>query len=161
MSAALKQFLFDQYDGFRDKRARNPNLNRPVQIDNRDGDTSSSFCDMDVTVSHHQDNTFTLEMRQAPQDEAVKGLIERNGGHWEPGVPATLINVRMNLKVSDAPLLRKLAKAIRRVTARGQTYPESNWKWVCPRTAEALENFAQNLREFRHAQVQNSNRVAS
>jgi hypothetical protein len=38
-----------------------------------------------------------------------------------------------------------LARAIRRVIGRGQRYPDPNWKWICPRTANSLERFARLL----------------
>jgi hypothetical protein len=82
-------------------------------------------------------------------------LIEaENGRIWQgaAGLSSTPVLCRIHVRPKDAPpFLRKLARAVRRVTAKGQSYPDPNWKWLADRTADSLERFAQHVDEFRRS----------
>jgi hypothetical protein len=119
-----------------------------VKIDDRQrGDVYPGFCGMQVTDGDDDGSSVCLEMSPAPYDEQVCKLVNRHGGKFtEDRFGAT---IRIPIRRKDSRLVCKLAKAVRRVTGRGKRYLDSNWKWVCPRTAASLERFADVLETVR------------
>lgn len=107
-------------------------------------DHYDGFCRMYVNISDLTD-MLALELRNAPHNGAVTALVQSMGGEIDACPWAATISVRLSR--NDAAFVMKLARAIRRTMARGQRYLEPNWKWIAPRTADALERFARCLRK--------------
>ena len=121
-----------------------------VRIDDEDArDTCISFCRMSVWV-HDDRDTSNLELENSPYNEGVVSFIADLGGR----IDRTPRGANITLTVRHAGgsrSVRELAKAIRRVTGRGQRYPDPNWKWIARRTADSLERFASFLTQANRA----------
>jgi hypothetical protein len=120
-----------------------------VRIDDRqESDVYPGFCEIHVSVQDPDGSSVLLELSPAPHNAEVCEVVERHGGqvtHAPLGV-----SVRLSVGPKDARRVRDLARAIRRVIGRGQRYPDPNWKWLCPRTANSLERFARLLARANH-----------
>lgn len=116
-----------------------------LRIDDRkQEDVYPGFCDIRVTVSDAGGESFTLELQQPPLNEEVREFVEAHGGQIQETPAVTAITILLN--VASAPrIINGLAKVIRRITRRGERYTDRNLKWICPRTADALERFASAL----------------
>lgn len=111
--------------------------------DRQERDVYPGFCEIRVTVQDPEGSSALLELSPAPHSAEVGEVVERHGGqvtHEQFGT-----TIRLTLVRGDAHRVRDLARAIRRVTRRGQRYSDPNWKWICPRTADSLERFADAL----------------
>lgn len=108
------------------------------------------FCQIELSL--RQDGLLGLDLSHAPVDQAVRQLVESAGGQIQTGAIGTSLTII--LKPSQSAFIRKLAKAIRRLVGRGQTYLDRNWRWICPRTADSLERLAANLDEYRRGSRQ-------
>ncbi len=111
-------------------------------------DVASDFCDMTLTVEADV-SQFTLTLFPVPTSAGLLELVKELDGE----IVQRRDNTRIVLKlgINKVTQLRELAKETRRITGRGKTYLNSNWKWICPRTANSLDRFATNLTEFRRA----------
>lgn len=105
-------------------------------------DHHAGFCRVWFNIPIDGD-TFTLRLENAPHNDDVTALIKAMDGEITKSPIGTTIIVPLH--ASNAKFVRDLAKAIRRVTARGQRYSDKNWKWVSRRTADTLERFASIL----------------
>lgn len=110
-------------------------------------DKAHLMCHLSVTVTAPPANTIVLEMYQVPTNAKVEKLVKAHGGQISRVLEQ--VHIKLVLGMADAPFIRELAQAIRRITGRGQRYTNSNWKWVCPRTADSLDDFARVLKETR------------
>lgn len=119
-----------------------------IRIDDQSqGDVHLGFCQIHLSAQRSDDTSVLLELSPAPHDAEVEEMVNRHGGHITHGsIGAT---IQLPLGPRDARRVRDLARAIRRVTRRGQRYPDPNWKWICPRTADSLERFAELLARAR------------
>lgn len=121
-----------------------------IRIDDENADDRyDGFCRIWVNVPDTSDDAFTLELQNAPHNSDVTALVKGVGG--EINESPLVATTKIPLQADDAPFVLKLAKAIRRTTARGQRYPDPNWKWISRRTADALERFAAVLVTARRA----------
>jgi hypothetical protein len=116
--------------------------------DRRESDGYPGFCEIHVSAPAPDGSSVLLELSPAPHNAEVCELVERHGGQIRQGSLGATI--QLSLTFRDARHVRDLARAIRRVTRRGQRYPDPNWKWICPRTADSLERFARLLAQARH-----------
>ena len=125
------------------------------RIDDRnDGDVYPLFCGILVAVPAPPDNEVLLVLDNAPHNSDVLELLQEHGGRYTTD---RLGSVRIKLALragsrGDSAFLRAFAKSIRKVVGRGQRYPDPQWKWICPRTAAALDLFADALKEFNSRQ---------
>jgi hypothetical protein len=62
-----------------------------------------------------------------------------------------LASITMSFSLSQVGIVRGLAKKIDSITGRGRHYPVRNWKWICPRTANSLNRFADYVMAFRRS----------
>lgn len=106
-------------------------------------DVRALFCQIIVAV--RPDDSFSLTLHNAPFSDEVRAVVGRRGGR-ALGDPPTVIELDF-LSPRSARAVRELAAAVRGVTARGRRYPNPNWKWVAPRTADSLLRFALLLAE--------------
>ena len=93
-----------------------------------------------------ESNEFQLTLYPIPWDEGVETLAEELGGQWQETPTGRLLKVPMTIR--SVPDIRKLVRAIRRVTGRGKRYLDPRWKWSTRRTADSLERFARLLVEW-------------
>lgn len=90
--------------------------------------------------------SFLLILHNSPINPDVETLVTSRDGRIleEP----TCRRIELDLTIKDVPYIRKLAKAIKKIVGRGESYSNKNWKWVCLRIAEALERLAFRLHSF-------------
>ena len=155
LGTRLREYLARQYSPRPPASAGATTKVQPISIDDRHaGDVYPAFCQIIVTVPDDGDDLFLLEFLHPPHNEEVEELITDKGGRVGQltagpcGPPVTL---RIHVRPKDTPFLRQLARAVRRVTGRGRSYADPNWKWLAPRTAASLERLARHLDEFRRS----------
>lgn len=110
--------------------------------DRRPVDYFWAFCEMVLEV--RPDETMTLTLNFPPLNDAVRTVVDNHRGRvMSHPIPAIVLD----LPAADdaAAAVHDLAAAIKGVTRRGQRYPEKNWKWIAPRTADSLIRFARVL----------------
>jgi hypothetical protein len=142
----LRDYLLDTYESA-DLRRRNRAVDSPIVIDDRCGQDLLSFCTMTVRVPDSSGDTLILSIQHIPLTERSRSLIEGQGGNiraFPDGYTAEI-----TLSVKNVTFIRKLARTIGQTTGRGKRYANSNWKWICPRTAASLERFATVLMSYR------------
>jgi hypothetical protein len=151
MAANLSSHLLDAYVSSRGQRPLKTAQGLSLKIDDQnEGDTHQVFRQINAVFPGPNADTFVLELHNAPYDDAVRELIEAHGGQIKVEATGSAITLPLNAK--NAPLIRKFAKAVRRIIGRGRRYPVPNWKWICPRTATSLEQLADHLAAFRQGQ---------
>jgi hypothetical protein len=100
------------------------------------------YCDINVQFTPLDDN-YTLILSHAPLNREIETLVRSHCG--------TVVNtddtkeIRLALTATDSSIILEIATAIRRATAitPGQRrYPDPEWRWICPRAARSLEEFA-------------------
>jgi hypothetical protein len=156
LGSQLRAFLVVRYDHAATRGKPKPAAaNQPIRIDDRQPrDRYSRYCDIFVRVPDNRNGLFLLELYHTPYNAEVEDLVKVKGGRiWQgaAGPSSAPVLCRIPVRPKDARFLRKLARAVRGVTAKGQTYPDPNWKWLADRTADSLERFAQYVDEFRRS----------
>ncbi len=116
-----------------------------IRIDSRtSGDVYPFFCDVHLSIHDLDSDRFELELRHPPLTEEVRKVVIAH--HGEVHEHRLMTAVRITLAIDTArPIVLELAAAIRAVTRRGANYVDRNWKWICPRTAASLDQFARVL----------------
>jgi hypothetical protein len=149
MASNLRAFLFTTYDGFSDKRCKDLDKNHPFKVDDReDGDVAVDFCDIFVSVPDMNKPEFELSLQNCPHNAEVQQLIADNGGKITAGPAVGAISFCIQLNVKEGSFVNKLARAIKHVIGRGQSYEVPNWRWIAPRTAKSLTQLARRLSDF-------------
>jgi hypothetical protein len=155
LGTQLREYLARQYRPRPPASAGATAKVQPISIDDRDaGDVYPAFCQIIVTVPDTADGLFSLELLHPPHDAEVEELITDKGGRagqLAAGPCGPPVSFHIHIRPKDAPFLRQLARAVRRVIGRGRSYADPNWKWLVPRTAASLERLAQHLDEFRRS----------
>jgi hypothetical protein len=157
LGTQLRAFLVERYgDAATRGKPKPADANQPIRIDDRKPrDRYSRYCDVFVRVPDNRDGLFLLELHHPPYNAEVEMLIKAKDGRiWQgaAGPSSAPVLCRIPVRPKDvSPFLRKLARAVRGVTAKGQSYPNPNWKWLADRTADSLERFAQHVDEFRRS----------
>jgi hypothetical protein len=119
-----------------------------VRIDDRrESDVYPGFCEINVSAQASDGSYLLLELAPAPYNAEIRELVEQHGGQVTQAPGGATI--RLAVSRGDTRIVRELARAVRRVIRRGQRYPDPNWKWICPRTADSLERFASVMSEAR------------
>lgn len=143
----LTKYIADAYVCLADRRCKNLDADRPITIDDKGlHDVHPRFCLMAVRVADSGDDTLILSMQHVPLTPEVRSLILDQGGTIREilsGQTAEIV-----LKTNSAPFIRRLAKSIRSAVGRGKRYDDPNWKWLCPRTADSLDRFAQVVKAY-------------
>ena len=142
----FKKYLFNRYGGFGDKRVKDINKDYPFKIDDQtDGDNHDRFCGIFVRVI--DDANFELDLtNNAPTSPKIKELVESKRGEVQAESDYGSINVTLTL--DDHIFIERLSNEIDRLIAPGRKYTDPNWKWLCPRTAESLRQFAGVLKSY-------------
>jgi hypothetical protein len=136
----LKQVLFNAYGGFADKRIKNLERGKLFIVDDRtrsDEDAAGKlflwFCQVLAEVI--DGDTVKIILRgDIPEGPLVAKWFEQHG--------ATKSNFGLELVVprrAEAEL-SALAAGFRAIVRPGVQYPVKSYKYVCPRTAGAIEH---------------------
>lgn len=146
MSIQLKQFLFNQYGSFADKRIKNIDKSDRFRIDDGDGDDKEYlFCLISVEVK--EGNTFDLVLaNHPPSNREIERFITAKGGTVTKEADNIMFKVR--LRITDAQYIDRLSGLINGLVGPNKRYKNPNWKWLCPRTSASLSKFANILRQF-------------
>lgn len=141
----FKKYLFEKYDGFRDKRVKDIAKDYSFKIDDQaPEDNKELFCGIFVRVV--KGTTFELHLtNNAPLNSIVKKLIESKGGEVNESVQSS---IKVELSCKDYEFILKLSNEIKGLVAPDKQYSNPNWKWLCPRTANSLTRFAEILTNY-------------
>ena len=119
----------------------------PIRIDDQcKSDCYRAFCQIAVTVPRQDQDIFVLTLSNVPWDEHVEARAEELNGCWSR-LPYGR-RLTLELSARGVSKVRRLAHAIDKVTGRGRTYLDSNWKWMTRRTAGSLDQFADRLKRY-------------
>lgn len=137
----LKKTLFDNYDGFADKRIKNLDSGNLFIIDDRtekdigaDKQLFPYFCLMFAEVQ--SDGTIKIILRgNVPMGPLVKKWISENNCEFIKAPQGSLSFV---VEKGETKTLTDLAKAFHAIVAHGKRNKISNYKIVCPRTVKSL-----------------------
>jgi hypothetical protein len=143
----LRHFLLEAYGGFADRRYKDPSQDHPIKIDEESTtDVSNQFCRIFVRVPDRNGRSFIVTMHHAPINADARELIVEQGGE----IVSTQygLTVTLRLQITKLTFLRKLSQTIRNTVGRGKTYADPNWKWICGRTADSLDHFADVLKDY-------------
>jgi hypothetical protein len=153
---SIKQRLFDEYDGFADRRIKRIEKGKNFIVDDRSeedmgsgGRLLSYVCMIFAEVTNEEtpsaeEISVTL-CGNVPDSLGVQAWAAKNG------VKVRTTSFQRTLKVriarGEQHRLRSLASAIRAIVSPGARYSTANYKYVCPRTATSLERLAKVLDE--------------
>jgi hypothetical protein len=134
----LKEVLFSKYEGFADKRSKNIDKGELFIIDGRgrsdcgaDKKLFGWFCTMFAEVIDGKTVKVTLG-GGVPRSQSVDRWIRDYGVEQGHGLT-------FNVTPSDLAKLPQLAAAFRTIVRPGARYGVRAYKYVCPRTAAALD----------------------
>jgi hypothetical protein len=154
----LRDFLLDANGGFADRRCKDRSQDLPIKIDDQgDHDVFPYFCTISVRVPERNGDSLVLKLQYAPLNADARELIEDQGGELENTPRGT--TVTLQLRVTNVTFIRKLARTIRNTVGRGKRYANPNWKWMCGRTADSLDRFADVLMAYRSERRSHGGRV--
>ncbi len=124
-------------------------LDAQIRVDYQNhGDVNHRFCKIGVTVANSNPGEFQLKLTNTPMTEDLRELIEDHGG--EVVDDDDEITATVDTSIKQVTYLRNLANQYRRTVGRGaEEYADRNWKWICRRTARALDHLADNITGFR------------
>ena len=144
----LKELLFKEYGGFSDKRIKSLRRGNSFIIDDRlesdigaDRQPLSYFCMMFAEVVSGQSLKVTLQ-GNIPMGPKVRAWIRQHAEKFNDDVQGGL---EFTIEKGQQPRLSSLATAFRDIVAPGKRYSVSNYKYVCPRTADSLERLKKVL----------------
>jgi len=144
----LAAFLRKSYEETRGEHASSSSGPLSIRIDDRRStDVSPDFCSLSVLIQDAAVPRFTLYLKNPPLDDEMSELIYDKDGKTTGSRPD--LHVEIPVLTKEVGFLRQLAKAFRRIVGGGRTYPNANWKWVCRRTGDSLDHFADRLMEYR------------
>jgi hypothetical protein len=124
----LQEFLIEVYGDHGPQRHDRSRSRREFWIDDQnEDDAPGAFCNIKVTLGGPESSEFQLTLYPVPWDKDVETLVDQLGGQWQDIPTGRLLSVAMTIR--SVPDIRKLARAIRKVTGRGKRYVDSRWKW--------------------------------
>jgi len=137
----LKQALFNEYDGFADKRYKKLTSSKSFIIDDRgpgdvgaDGNLLTYFCLMFASVESAHRVRVSL-LRNVPKGQTVKAWSQKYK------VRPTPKSLEFDVTPEKLPMLDELALAMDAIVSIGG-YKVKNYKYVCPRVAQSLRRLA-------------------
>lgn len=151
-ATALKQHLFEAYGGFTDKRIKKIEKGNQFIIDDRD---QHRDFDADKNLYYWFCLIFAKVISTSEVEVVMRGGVPMNGqieawiadgnAHIEEA-PFRLI---VPIKIGEEEQLRKLATIVELIICpNGPRYHEPSYKYVCPRVASSLRQFADVLSSF-------------
>lgn len=145
-SLQLKQYLFEEYGGFADRRIKRLEKGYSFIVDDRNeedvganGQLYSYFCMIFAKVRAGDQVGLTLH-GNVPLSPAIHTWIKTTGAAYSESAFGKSLGLQV--KVGEQNRLIELAKHVRAVVAPGARYDVASYKYVCPRTAQALERLA-------------------
>jgi len=143
----LKQFLYDAYGGFADKRIKNIDKGKLYIIDDRtpsDEDAAGKlflwFCQIFAEVLDAGTVRVTLR-GSVPRSPLVTKWLASNGAEQANG------EVQFSIRRGEEEGLGELARVFRAIVRPGAHYAVSSYKYVCPRTAASIERLQSVLKK--------------
>lgn len=142
---ALKQVLFDKYDGFADKRYRNIDSYDTFIVDDRgrkdigaDKGLYSYFCMIIASVPGAKRVHVALR-GNVPTSDAI--------ANWAKARSAERDDSNLSFDVTPKSLgrLDELEKSLKDIVRPGAKYDVKSYKFVCPRTAKSLARLREVL----------------
>lgn len=150
MNEALRKHLACEYLGPRWLRIEHVQLDESIAIDDPDRfGERAYYCRLTVTVSDSTDGAFRLKLANAPLSHEIKELIEDQGGSVKWKDRKDRGQACVSLSITKIMYLRRLARQFRRAVDQVADYRDPDWKWVCSRTAESIDELATSLMSFR------------
>lgn len=147
----LRKFFFEKYGSFADKRIKNLNKCNQFIVDTRadngiasDGNLYGWFCGIQITV----DSDDEIKIRLSG---SIPASIEVNEIFKLVQIENSYIgskDVCLCVTRNNYELLLDLANSINKITAPGNRYSESSYKYMCPRTSSSFLQLHGFLKEF-------------
>jgi len=139
---SLKKRLYEEYNGFSDKRIKDLNRSDTFTVDDRRPDRGQGDFGADRKLFHWFCEIYVTTL----DDYSVK--VEFIGG-VPSGAEMTNVLTSWNTKVNDSHVafvvdenstdrLQALATALNAIVAPGRHYPVNWYKHTCPRVAKSL-----------------------
>jgi len=150
----LKELLYKSYNGFADKRIKNLDKGKLFIFDNRsnsdldaNGNLFLWFCQIFGEVINA--DTIKIIMRgDIPQGPLTKDWFAQHN------IAFNTKELEFYIKRNNKVNLKGLADAFRNITQPGSHYIIPNYKYVCPRTADAIERLQTILEEAWEIELQ-------
>lgn len=138
----LKKVLFNEFDGFADKRIKKLTSGSVFQIDDRgpgdigaDGKPLSWFCQ--IFANAISDDALEVTLVNAPTSDAVEKWAATNAATIDAQIYTRLTFV---VNRHEQETVTALAKRLRAIVAPGAPrYEVKGYKYACPRAATSLE----------------------
>lgn len=147
----IKQYLFEAYGGFADKRIKNLDKGVRFIVDDRGPNDYAAdkslylwFCSVCVEV-HAADHIDVLLAGGLPKSAALDLWLKSHGVDSSTQGRSAL---RIVVPVTGADMLDELAEIIAATVKPGVRYSEKSYKYVCPRTAASLRRLGVHLRKL-------------
>lgn len=148
LSLELRRHIFRAYP-LCDRRCKKLLPDHPFRLDDRGPyDHFKGPWSIRATVSDSDPLQLNLDIDNSPVNDAVLTVVRSRNGEIITSTGSSCTSIRLSLSPGDSPFLRKLARTLRKVVGKGQSYPDSNWKWMAPRTADSLLRFGSPLKAF-------------
>lgn len=139
--STLKKALFDEYDGFADKRYKNLSASNIFAVDGRtsadvaaDGKFFSWFCSVFVDTSDEPVIKVRL-VKNIPDGPEVRAWISRHSASLVSTPDAVL---EFTVAPGEQKKLLDLAAAFEAIVKPGRRYGTAAYKYVCPRLGKNL-----------------------
>lgn len=134
MKNRLKQFLYDKYGGFADKRVKKIERDMSFRLDDSSGDVWEHVCPVYARVI--DDESIALIFNNNPPNSSwIRGIARDSGGEVSSS------QVIINVGFTDFALLEDIAVE---VSCGDKPY----YKWARDRVCYALRKFSSALKEF-------------
>ena len=128
-------------------RQREPK--EPATVFKIDDENTTDFCESfcQICVTTIGPTELRLQLTACPLTWELQHFVEDHDGV----VDLTPLGneIRLKLSVKQVTAIRNLARQIRSIVGRGRRYSNPNWKWICRRTADSLDRFAEALMDYR------------
>ena len=139
----LKAVLFEEYDGFSDKRIKKLESGKSFIVDDRSLGSFDAqkklflwFCAIYVDVESDSEISIRL-IGGVPLNAKIKAWIKKN--KFE--LAENMFNAVLTIKIlqGEQSKLLELAASMKEIVAPGESYSTAAYKYVCPNTAKSLQ----------------------
>lgn len=142
----IKERLFNEYGGFSDKRIKSLDKGHIFIVDDRtdgdvgaDGQLYSYFCLIFADVKSGEEVEVSLS-KNLPIGKDVKNWIKNNDCEFIDDPYRSLV---FTVSKENLHILNELSNSISNIVKPGAPrYKVSNYKYVCPRTADSLQRLS-------------------
>jgi hypothetical protein len=141
----LKQALFDEFDGFSDKRIKDITASSTFIIDDRkEGDLGANkqlksyFCQVFAEV-RDGDTVEVILRGNLPDSKGVRKRVDEIDGEF------TDSEIKFLVTKNELYGLARIGQSIASIVAPGNRYQVASYKYVCPRVAKSLKRLKLTL----------------